>query len=529
MKFRSLNKKVSTSVFIITITLAIIASGISFMTELDRANHQTNVMLNQLLDTVEDTAAIAVFSRNEQIGRDVLKGLLKNDIIYQAQINAQNSFYLTQSKNNIANENQPEIKRALYSPFGDGEMLGYLSVQPTAKFKLIEARHSALINALTSIIIIIITSITIFLIFQSNISQPLAYVSKTLHAIKLGRTQRIPELQKNKNDELGQLVSDINNLLAVLETKYNDEISLRKKIESIEKQLRYIFNSTSAGLFLLNQQGQILTFNTTLKKILNVSVSDDAFENSLLHSYFEDAYEFKNLILEAFESGQLETQDFSLRLEKDREPIWLHCLLSKTTTEEGKALVEGVVFDVTQRVEAEQAMSYEANHDMLTGLLRRQASELIYQSYLKNVEIPQASFLFLDLDGFKQANDTYGHLAGDKVLVITAQRLTHCVRHTDIVCRLGGDEFLLVLMDCSNSEVYRIAKNIISSIQQHIIMNDIKITIGVSMGIAHTNDHLLAFDQLTQAADEAMYEVKRQGKNGYSVDNKEKKYTVIRD
>lgn len=527
MTFRSLNNKLSSSVFIIAVIMAIVTSATSFITELERASNQTKVMLNQLLDTVEDTAAIAAFSRNEQIGRDVLKGLLKNDIIYKAHISAGEDFDLQLLKNNLINH-EVHIKRALYSPFGDDEILGYLIVQPTAKFKIVEARHSAIVNALTSVIIIAITSITIFLIIRSNISQPLAQVSHTLHAIQLGRKQRLPKLKKNRNDELGQLVVDINNLLAVLEGKYNDEISMRKKVQSIEKQMRDIFNSTSAGLFLLNEQGRILTFNQTLEKILKTPSSEGNFENNLLSFYFQEYREFNKLVLEALESGQLETQDFSLRVDKNSDPVWIHCLLSKTTDEKGNTAVEGVVFDVTKRVEAEQAISYEANHDMLTGLLRRQAAEVLYQDYVKNSDSLQASFLFLDLDGFKQANDTYGHLAGDKVLVITSQRLTNCVRDADIVCRLGGDEFLLVLIDCSETDVYRIAKNIISSIRQNITVKGISINIGVSMGIAHTNDNLMGFGQLTQAADEAMYEVKRQGKNGYSVDNQEKDYKVIR-
>jgi diguanylate cyclase (GGDEF)-like protein/PAS domain S-box-containing protein len=527
MKFRSLNRKLSTSILFVTIILAIVASTVSFITELKRASDQTDIMLNQLLDTVEGTAAIAAFSRNEQIGGDVLKGLLKNDIIYEAQINADKSLNLKQSKNNAVN-NEAHIKRILYSPFGDEEPIGYLSVQPTAKFKLIEAQHSAMVNALTSTLIIIITSIIFFSIIQSNISRPLARVSNTLHAIKLGRRQRIPELKRNKNDELGRLVSDINNMLEVLENKHNDEIILRKEVESIGKKLSYIFNSTSAGLFLLDEKGRVRTSNKTLEKILKISSSQHSFTNKLLSSYFEEHNQFNDLITEALQSGQLETQDFSLYLEKNSDPIWIHCLLSKTINEEGETFVEGVVFDVTKRVEAEQAISYEANHDMLTGLLRRQAAELMYQKYVNHSDTLQASFLFLDLDGFKQANDTYGHLAGDKVLVITSQRLINCVRSADIVCRLGGDEFLLVLIDCSDTDTYHIASKIISSIQQDIVVNGITINIGVSMGIAHSNDNLIDFDKLTQAADEAMYEVKRQGKNGYCVDNKEKVYKVIR-
>ena len=529
MKFRSLNKKLSLSVLTIAIILASIASVVSFVAELERASEQTEVMLNQLLDTVEGTAAIAAYSRNQQIAEDVLKGLLKNDIVYEAKIRAGQSFDLTQSKNPAVMSYETPIKRVLLSPFGDDEVLGYLSVQSTAKFKLVEAQYGALINTLSSVIIIVITSLAIFLIIRINISKPLRHVSDTLHAIQLGQEQRIPEIKRNKNDELGRLVFDINNLLEVLDDKYNNEIALRKKVESIEKQLRHIFNSTSAGLFLLDETGQILTFNKTLEAILSKAVSNEDISNRLLSTYFKKDNKFKELIVDALESQQLESQDFSLCVEKGKDAVWVHCLLSKITDELGQVFVEGVVFDVTKRVEIERAATYEANHDMLTGLLRRQAIQKKYQKYIRQSENANASFLFLDLDGFKQANDTYGHLAGDQVLVVTSARLMKCVRNTDIVCRLGGDEFLIILVDCLIVDVHRIAKNIIVSVQQDIVTdNNITINIGVSMGVAQIDHNLINFDELTQASDDAMYEVKRQGKNGYCLYNEEKNYKVIR-
>lgn len=527
MKFRSLNKKLSTSVLILAITLASVASVILFLIELERANIQTNVMLNQLLDTVEDTAAIAAYSKNKQIAQDVLNGLLKNDIVAEAKIEAAQGFNLKLSKN-LLTDNEKFIKRVLISPFGGGEILGYLFVQPTTKFKLIEAKHGATINGLMSSIIIAITSIAIFLIIKSYISKPLTYVSDTLHAIKLGHKQRIPEIKNNLNDELGRLVLDINNLLSVLEDKYNGEITLRKKVESIEKQLRHIFNSTSAGLFLLDEQGKVLTFNKTLEKIIQNSCLETTLSSTLFSSYFQEQDEFRHLILKAFQTSQLEAKDFSLCVGNDNPPIWVHCLLSKITDESGTVFIEGVIFDVTKRVEIEKAVTYEANHDMLTGLLRRQASKQMYQQYIENSDDVKASFLFLDLDGFKQANDMYGHLAGDKVLVVTSQRLINCVRQLDIVCRLGGDEFLIILIDCPTSDVHRIAKEIIISVRQKIRTdNDTNISIGVSMGIAYLKEGLISFDDLTQAADEAMYEVKRQGKNGYCISNEKNLNKVI--
>lgn len=526
MKFRSINQKLLQSVFFLALILAISVSIVSFIIELERSNSQTKVMLNQLLDTVEGTAAIAAYSRNKEIADDVLKGLMKNDILYKAQIKSKSGFDLELLKKN-AKSDEDEIKRILVSPFGDGEVLGYIIVQPTAKFKLVEAKYGAISNALTSIIIIAVASITLFMIVRSNISEPLRYVSNTLHAIQLGQKQRIPVIKKNSNDELGMLVTDINNLLKVLEENYNEERSLREKVEAIEQQLRNIFNSTSAGLFLLDTKGQLITFNKTFETILKDTCSDFSLPNTLLSSCFQEHIEFNDLITLVLESGELESEDFSLQLVKDTKLVWVHCLLSKVYDKSNNTMIEGVIFDVTKRVEIVNALAYEANHDKLTGLLRRQAAHLSFLNYMRTTEGQKVSFLFLDLDGFKQANDEYGHLAGDQVLVITSLRLNECVRKTDLVCRLGGDEFLIILLNCSDTNTFSISRSIVSSIQKVYSIDDqTNITIGASMGVAFLSDNLNDFDALVEAADEAMYEVKRKGKNGFCVSGDKKVYKV---
>jgi diguanylate cyclase (GGDEF)-like protein len=178
--------------------------------------------------------------------------------------------------------------------------------------------------------------------------------------------------------------------------------------------------------------------------------------------------------------------------------------------------VQGVLFDITQRVYNEMAIKHEADHDPLTGLLRRQAAKTEFEAYLAANKDAKATLFLMDLDGFKQANDTYGHAAGDHVLTITAERLLRCVRSTDIVCRLGGDEFLVILFGWEHHQVkFKIADNIIQSLDNKIDIDGKEIMIGVSIGIVDYIAGKHDFSQLLQDADAAMYEVKRNGKNGY--------------
>ena len=523
-QFKSLQQKLLLSVLSVSLILAVGAATISFIEEFERSKSQTEIMLNQLLDTVEGTAAIAAFSNNAQIAQDVVNGLLKNDIVFRVRIKSDGGFIFEQAKNEAESGkklNEKEIERPLYSPFGDGQLLGSILVQPTAKFNLNEAQHSAEINALSSIALIGVTAVIILLLVRSNISKPLSIVSNTLHAIKSGEKQRLPILRKNTNDELGRLVLDINNLLDVLESQFNEEHSLRQQIESIEQQLRDIFNSSSAGLFLLDKYGNIRTLNATLKKILHANHIDDATltHNYPIASFFNEQTQFIALLQSALRSGRLETKDFSLQNTSGPETVWLHCLVSKVIDSSGKVGIEGVLFDVTQRVENELAIKHAADHDPLTGLLRRQAAQAAFARYMTSNKSPSLSILLMDLDGFKKANDTYGHLVGDKVLAIAAERLLQSVRTTDIVARLGGDEFLIILINHPPPvDRFETAEKIVMSIQHPMSIDDDTIVkVGISLGIANMTHVHQDFEYLVKAADEAMYEVKRKGKNGYCI------------
>ena len=126
--------------------------------------------------------------------------------------------------------------------------------------------------------------------------------------------------------------------------------------------------------------------------------------------------------------------------------------------------------------------------------------------------------MFVDLDGFKEVNDTIGHDAGDEVLVGVAKRLTDCVRETDTVARIGGDEFTVVITEVSDKDaIANVAKKIIDSVSEPFILSDgaAQTTIGASVGIAIYPDHGKNAEALVRLADKAMYTVKRRGKNNY--------------
>jgi len=197
-----LHHKLAKAVFWAALLFATLTSTLLFIVEFRQASEKTAGMLNQLLDTIESTAAVAAYSGNQAIGEDLLKGLLRNDIVHEAHLSNGRGLELRQARATKVLP-QAEITRILHSPFGDQEIIGHLGVAPEAQFILQEVRHSALLGALNSSLLISLTALLLLVLVRSSLSRSLMHVSGTLHAIKAGEQERLPSLPRHQDDELG--------------------------------------------------------------------------------------------------------------------------------------------------------------------------------------------------------------------------------------------------------------------------------------------------------------------------------------
>ena len=175
--------------------------------------------------------------------------------------------------------------------------------------------------------------------------------------------------------------------------------------------------------------------------------------------------------------------------------------------------------DITERKRMEREIRHLATHDALTNLptLRLAHDRLAMALSHAHRHPSKLAVLFIDLDGFKTINDTYGHKSGDVVLKHAAAVLRSAVREDDTVARIGGDEFLIIATDLhasANAEL--IAEKILIQMAQPMNLNDHKqVTIGASVGIAIYPDNGESLEELIHQADTAMYEAKKRGKNCY--------------
>ncbi len=199
----------------------------------------------------------------------------------------------------------------------------------------------------------------------------------------------------------------------------------------------------------------------------------------------------------------------------DAAPRWIEISLSKVNLDAGDMFI-GVARDITEKKKSEELIWQQANFDSLTGLANRHMFQYRLEQEIKKAHragLPLA-LMVLDLDRFKEVNDTLGHDMGDRLLKEAAQRLSSCVREADSVARLGGDEFTVILgelndVDCAE----RIALSILQKLAEPFKLGDQVVYLSTSIGITFYPQDATGFDELLKSADQAMYAAKHQGRN----------------
>jgi len=313
-----------------------------------------------------------------------------------------------------------------------------------------------------------------------------------------------------------------------------NEISARKKVEvSLQKErqrLAYILKGTNVGTWEWYVQTGEAIFNERWANIVGYDlkeldpISIDTW-TKLVHP---DDLKVSGDLLEKHFNGKLDFYECEARmLHKDGHWVWvLDRGKVSTWTDDGKPLLmSGTHEDITRQKQNEEKIIHLATHDALTKLpnlcLAKDRLLMAIESASRKKSL--AAALFLDLDGFKNINDTHGHAAGDAVLQEVAKRLLSCVRKTDTVARIGGDEFLLVIAEFQHTDVSAsISKKVTSILAQPIPFKGVQLTVGASIGIATYPNDSDSVDDLIKQADKAMYVSKTLGKNRCTSSNVEK-------
>ncbi len=301
------------------------------------------------------------------------------------------------------------------------------------------------------------------------------------------------------------------------------DISERKKMmEAIrrgEEKYRTILEHIQEGYFEVDLKGDFTFCNDSMARLTGCTSEELIGMNHKHFTTKETAekvfQEFNNVLKTGEPSRGFEW----LIIRKDQTQRYIEASVTLKKESSGKPIgFEGMVRDVTERKLIEEQIKHLATHDVLTDLptMRLAKDRLKMSISLAQRNKMMMAVMFIDLDGFKEVNDTLGHDAGDYVLKQVADRLLSCVRASDTVARVGGDEFLIIANGIHVPEnAEQIARKVIGVVSQPINYDGGQAVVGSSIGIALCPNDGQDMDQLIKKADDAMYKIKKTGKNGY--------------
>ncbi|MCU6797678.1 EAL domain-containing protein [Paenibacillus sp. WQ 127069] len=324
-------------------------------------------------------------------------------------------------------------------------------------------------------------------------------------------------------------VKDENGILLHYVGMFSD-ITHRKHTISKLRLHAQVFSNSSEGIMITDKQLKILSVNQAFTTMTGYTEEEAAGHTPrLLHSGLQNQFFYIKMWETIHTTGLWEGEIWNKRKNGEIYPEWLSITTLRNETGAITNYI-GMFTDITERKQSEEHLKYLAHFDKLTGLPNRTLlSELVNAAITKTVQTNQKlAIFFIDLDRFKMVNDSLGHNIGDKLLQQVADRLSSVVRINDIVSRLGGDEFIIVLQDLQEQEEARqIAMHLISSINKPFWVDDNELYINASIGICMYPTHGGDFDTLLKHADLAMYQAKLQ-KGGYQFFNESILSTFLR-
>lgn len=311
--------------------------------------------------------------------------------------------------------------------------------------------------------------------------------------------------------------------VSVIENIHDRKLAEQERLEAVkalqasESRFRIAFDNIPDVVVIYDRDLRIQYINPATVK--TTGMSPESFLGKRESEIFpaELIAPWQPALLAALHEGRVTSVEINATLNPGVRNLLITCVPLRDQDGEVKEVM-GITHDFTDRKRAEEATVKAALHDNLTGLPNRallfEYSSHVFDQAARSQH--EGGMLFIDLDRFKPINDIHGHLVGDQVLKIVAHRIQRQVRKADLVFRLGGDEFLVLLPQLANStEAAQIAQRILKSLADPMLIDGIELQISGSIGISIFPRDGMDIQSLVNAADNAMYLAKQSGKNNW--------------
>jgi diguanylate cyclase (GGDEF)-like protein/PAS domain S-box-containing protein len=291
----------------------------------------------------------------------------------------------------------------------------------------------------------------------------------------------------------------------------------RRHAESQMVLATRVYDNSNEGIIITDADREIISVNRSFTIITQYDQNEVI--GKMAHILSHDKYEpdfYKDMMEKIDQIGSWQGEVLDRRKDNSPYPQWLSVIAVKDDL--GVLINYICIFtDISERKQNEERIQNLAHFDVLTGLPNRILfKDRVEQALIKaQRKHDKVAILFLDLDRFKQINDSLGHRVGDFVLKEIAERLLSCVREQDTVSRQGGDEFILILPETDAQGAAKVAENILQVASKRCQIEGFDLHITPSIGISVYPDDSIDSDTLIKYADVAMYQAKENGRNTY--------------
>ncbi|MGA1932474.1 EAL domain-containing protein [Arcobacter sp. YIC-464] len=284
------------------------------------------------------------------------------------------------------------------------------------------------------------------------------------------------------------------------------------------KESAIVFENTQEGILIIDRSGDIINANKAYETISGYSIKElIGTKPNVLTTNRQDKMFYKKVLSHLNKYGHFKGKVSDIAKDGTLIPTWLN--ITAVRNKEGKILKYiSIHTNLQEIIDTQEKADFLAYHDSLTSLpnrvmLEEHLNHVIDVSKRNNYSI---SLLFLDLDRFKIINDTLGHNIGDKLLIEVSSRIKSVLRQSDMLARMGGDEFVIVLESAKNkSSAAFVCEKILEIVKQPVKIDNFKLNTSASIGVAMYPDDGKDMQTLIKNADTAMYYAKKQGKDTF--------------
>ncbi len=388
--------------------------------------------------------------------------------------------------------------------YDDNPLRGVLRLSLSREYTL--ARIDQMRTNLWSValVLVMVLAIVIWVVVRVSVLRPINYLRDAI--VRVGAGERNVKLNVGSRDELGQVVTVFN--------------AMQDQLLATETRIRAVTENVFDAIITADERGVIDSVNHAVEKMYGYQASELVGKNVSMLMPEPYRREHDRYIQKYIITGRGRVINSRIEVKgqrKDGSTFPMELAISEMTIGEHRYF-NAVMRDITEVKRQTAALQHQALHDALTELPNRTLlSDRIRQSILFSRRNQQPlALLILDLDRFKEINDTLGHQYGDRVLQQAARRMREVLRESDTIARLGGDEFAVLLPRTSVEQATHIAKKLLATVDAPFSVDGQLLHVGVSIGIAlfpqHGDDEVM----LLQRADVAMYVAKR-NHLGYSL------------